>query len=194
LRVGQRIVIKPTWREFKAKPSDIVIALDPGMAFGTGLHPTTQMCLQVVEQKIRWGMSVLDLGTGSGILAVAAAKLGAGEVLALDTDPGAVAAAQENVRRNGVARAVTVVQGSLEHATGSYDLVLVNILAKVIITLADEGLAERVRLGGQWVTAGIIESQVAEVMAALEGTGLQVTDQKSISDWVTLIGGRPKRR
>jgi ribosomal protein L11 methyltransferase len=192
LRVGQRIVIKPTWREFETAPDDVLIELDPGMAFGTGLHPTTQMCLMALEEEVRPGMHVLDLGAGSGILTLAAAKLGAGAVLALDTDPVAVAATQENVQRNGVAELVTVALGSLDQATGTYDLIVVNILAEVIVALAREGLAERVRPGGRWVTAGIIEPQVTEVVAALEAAGLQVTERRRIADWVALIG--TKRR
>jgi ribosomal protein L11 methyltransferase len=190
LRVGQRIVIKPTWREFETNPGDILIELDPGMAFGTGLHPTTQMCLMALEQELQPGMQVLDLGTGSGVLALAAAKLGAQAVLALDTDPVAVAAARENVRRNGVSETVTVTQGSLAQVAGTYDLVVVNILAKVILALAQEGLAECVRPGGRWVTAGTIEPQVAQVATALETTGLCVTERRQIADWVTLIGSR----
>jgi ribosomal protein L11 methyltransferase len=191
VRIGERIVVKPTWREFEAAQDDIVLEMDPGMAFGTGLHPTTQMCLLTLEERIEPGMRVLDLGTGSGILALAAAKLGAAAVLALDTDPVAVAAAQENVQRNGVAQRVTVACGSLDQATDTFHLVAVNILAKVIIALAQEGLAKRVKPGGQWVAAGIIESQVGDVVAALEAAGLKLTAQRQISDWVTLIGQKP---
>jgi ribosomal protein L11 methyltransferase len=194
LRVGQRIVVKPTWRDVEYAPGDVVIELDPGMAFGTGLHPTTQMCLQVLEQKVQPGMQVLDLGTGSGILAIAAAKLGAARIMALDTDPVAVEVAHENARRNGVASQVTVTQGSLDRTAKAYDLVVVNILAKVIIELAKSGLAQRIRPGGEWAAAGIIEPQVADVAAALEAAGLQVTGQRQIADWVALVGGKPKGR
>jgi len=190
LRVGRHIVIKPSWREYDANFDDIVIELDPGMAFGTGLHPTTQMCLEILEDKVRPGMRVLDFGTGSGILAVAAAKLGAADVLAIDNDPVAVTAAEENVQRNNETGRITIVPGSLVQATGFYDLVVVNILAKVIVSLAQEGLAERVIPGGYWLTAGMIESQVMEVKEALEATGLRVTAQRQVADWVTLIGDR----
>ena len=117
LRVGQRIVIKPRWQEYEPRPDDIVIELDPGMAFGTGLHPTTRMCLQALEEHLEPGARVLDLGTGSGILAIAAAKLGAGSVLALDNDPLAVKAVRANVQSNGVQDLVTVELGSLDKAT-----------------------------------------------------------------------------
>jgi ribosomal protein L11 methyltransferase len=191
LRVGRHIVVKPTWREYEANSRDIIIEIDPGMAFGTGLHPTTQMCLLVLEEQVRSGMRVLDLGTGSGILALAAVKLGADVVLALDTDPVAVASARENIQQSGLVDRITVIQGSIDQVTGVYDLVVVNILAKVIVALTQEGLAQCVRPGGQWVTAGIIESQVPEVTSALEAAGLQVTAQRQIFDWVTLTGSRP---
>jgi ribosomal protein L11 methyltransferase len=190
LQVGRRIVVKPSWREFEATPDKVIIELDPGMAFGTGLHPTTQMCLMVLEEAVQPGMRVLDLGTGSGILAIAAAKLGATTVLGLDIDPVAVAAAQENVHRNAVSDRVTVAQGSLDGTTDIYDLVVVNILAKVIIALAREGLAARIRPGGRWAVAGIIEPQVGEVVAALESAGLEIERQHQIADWVALIGCR----
>jgi ribosomal protein L11 methyltransferase len=190
LRVGESLVIKPTWREFQAESADLIIELDPGMAFGTGLHPTTRMCLLALEELVKPQMNVLDLGTGSGILSIAAAKLGAGSVLALDTDPIAVEAARENVQRNGVQGQVVINQGSLDQARGVYDLVVVNILADVIIALTHEGLAERVKLQGTWVAAGIIEPQVVEVEDALNVSGLRVAERKQIEDWVSLIGHR----
>lgn len=188
LRVGQRIVIKPSWRTFESRPEDILIELDPGMAFGTGLHPTTQMCLVALEELVKPGMRVLDLGTGSGILAVAAARLGARNVLAIDNDPVAVEAARKNIERNGVSELVTVVEGSLAEANEAYDLVVVNILARIIIQLAQEGLADRVRPEGWWVAAGIIESQTKDVVATLENAGLTVKERQQIADWVTLSG------
>jgi ribosomal protein L11 methyltransferase len=113
LRVGERTVVVPSWLEHEAAPNDVVLHLDPGMAFGTGLHPTTQLCLRLLERFARPGLRVLDIGTGSGILAIAAAKLGAGPILALDNDPVAVAVAVENVERNGVAGVVRAAEGSL---------------------------------------------------------------------------------
>jgi ribosomal protein L11 methyltransferase len=193
LRIGRSIVIKPTWRQFQPEPSDVIIELDPGMAFGTGLHPTTRMCLLALEERIQQGMSVLDLGTGSGILAIAAAKLGAGSVLALDTDKVAVQVAGENAQRNGVWERVVVSQGSLDQARDTYDLVVVNILADVIVALAQQGLAQRVHRRGTWIAAGIIENQAADVEHALSVGGLRVTDRSQIKDWVALIGRRSDR-
>ncbi len=187
-RIGQRIVIKPQWQEYAPRPNDVVIELDPGMAFGTGLHPTTQMCLQALEEHLKPGTEVLDLGTGSGILAIAAAKLGAGAVLALDSDPLAVKAARSNVRANGVQDIVTVELGSLDRAPGKFGFVLVNILAKVIIELSAQGLADRVRPSGLLVAAGIIEEQEAEVAAALKEHGLEIIERRQEKDWVTLVG------
>ncbi len=188
LRVGQRIVIKPTWQEHQARPDEVVIELDPGMAFGTGLHPTTQMCLRALEEHLKPGDKVLDLGTGSGILAIAAAKLGAGSVLALDNDPLAVRAARANVQSNGVQNLVAVEHGSLDKAAEEFELVLVNILARVIIELAAQGLVDRVRPTGLMIAAGLIEEQEAEVAAALREHGLEIVERQQEKDWV-LVGG-----
>lgn len=189
LHVGQRIVVKPPWQEHNRQPHEVVIELDPGMAFGTGLHPTTRMCLQALEEHLEPGAKVLDLGTGSGILAIAAAKLGAGSVLALDNDPLAVRAARASVQSNGVQDTVTVEHGSLDKAAGEFDLVFVNILARVIIELTTQGLVDRVRPTGLMIAAGIIEEQEAEVMAALREHGVEIVERRQEKDWVTLIGG-----
>jgi len=193
LRVGQRIVIRPSWQEYKPRLDDIVVVLDPGMAFGTGLHPTTRMCLEALEEHLKPGAKVLDFGTGSGILAIAAAKLGAGSVLALDNDPLAVRAAQANVQANGVQNTVTVELGSLDKAAGEFELVLVNILARVIIELADQGLANRVRPNGLMILAGFVEGQEAEVAAALREHGLKIIERRQEKDWVTFITARDPR-
>lgn len=191
LRIGQHIVIRPSWRVYAPEPEDVVIQLDPGMAFGTGLHPTTQMCLVALEDLNRPGASVLDMGTGSGILAIAGAKLGAEHVLAVDNDPVAVKTARGNVAANGVQDLVRVARGSLADVSGSYDLVVVNILAKVIVEMTHAGLATRVRAGGALIAAGIIADQSAEVVAALEQNGLALVEQRQVEDWVCLLAQRP---
>ena len=190
LRIGRHIVIRPSWREYAPEPGDIVIQLDPGMAFGTGLHPTTQMCLVALEELTRPEAAVLDLGTGSGILAIAAAKLGAGHVLAVDRDPVAVKTARGNIMTNGVQGVVSVMEGSLEEVSGNYDLVVVNILAKVIVEMMREGLATRLHSGGRLITAGIIADQESEVVAALERGGLTAIERQRREDWVRLVASR----
>jgi len=187
-RIGGRFVIKPSWRDYRPQESDVVIELDPGMAFGTGLHPTTQMCLLALEKHLRVGDHVLDLGTGSGILAIAATKLGAADCLALDVDPVAVEVARANVRANGANDAVRVEQGTLADAsTSGFDLALVNILAKVIVELCGEGLGAAVRPGGLAVFAGLIDTQEAGVRAALEQVGFEVMERSQEKDWVGLV-------
>jgi ribosomal protein L11 methyltransferase len=188
LRIGRRLVIKPTWLSYSPSFDEAVIELDPGMAFGTGLHPTTRQCLLALEGHLQPGMSVLDLGSGSGILAIAAAKLGADAVLALDSDPTAVEVARANVHANGVQRQVTVAHGSLAAAQGEFDVVLVNILARVIIELIAQGLINCLEPGGIIVTAGIIEEQAVDIETALRGQGVIIVDRKIERDWVSLVG------
>jgi ribosomal protein L11 methyltransferase len=193
LRIGRRLLIHPLWVEAEAQPDDVVIALDPGMAFGTGTHASTQLCLIALEDRIQPGVRVLDLGTGSGILAIAAAKLGASYVLALDVDPIAVEAAAENVAQNGAAGKVTVQQGSLENIVTSsrrFDLIVVNILAKVIIEMCDHHLGDVVRPGGTAIFSGLIEDQAAEVEAALRRTGLEPYSRRKDGDWVLIEASR----
>jgi ribosomal protein L11 methyltransferase len=186
LHIGRQVVIQPTWLSYRPKEDEIVIVLDPGMAFGTGLHPTTQICLMALEDHVRPAMQLLDLGTGSGILAIAGVKLGAESVLALDNDPQAVKVARHNIRENGVSEGIKVAEGSLAQVEGTFDLVLVNILARVIIQMAKEGLADLLAPGGRLILAGIIADQEDEVRVALEQAGLEVVGRRQIEDWVGL--------
>lgn len=189
-RVGRRIWIQPSWIEGDApEQDDIMLVLDPGMAFGTGLHPTTQMCLQAVERWVRPGLRVLDVGTGSGILAIAAAKLGADVVLGIDNDPNAVDAALENVHQNKVEGAVAIQAGTLaDTPPDTWDVVLVNILAPVIISLlAEQQLLANVAPAGKLVLSGIIDQQLADVTQALTTAGGEIVETLTVRDWVTLI-------
>jgi ribosomal protein L11 methyltransferase len=193
IRIGQRILIKPAWVEVEIRPEDIVIEMDPGMAFGTGTHPTTQLCLQAVERFAGPETSLLDLGTGSGVLAIAAARLGTPRVFACDIDPLAVRVAQENVRRNGVQDRVSVAQGSLAELLAEgrcFDWAVANLTARVITELAGQGLERVIQPGGRFVFSGLIDTQAGEVADVLEAVGLPVVERESMSDWVMLIAER----
>lgn len=187
LRVGEHIVIVPSWCRFEPRPGDLIVELDPGMAFGTGLHPTTRMCLVALEKYVRPGLRVLDVGTGSGILSIAAARLGASSVLAVEKDPLAARVARENVNLNGVGDVVTVETGSLDKVSGSFDLLLVNILAEVIISLVGAGLLGFLR-SGHFVASGIVEEQEQAVREALDAHGAYVVERLQEKDWVALVG------
>jgi ribosomal protein L11 methyltransferase len=190
-RIGECIVIVPSWLEYIPTMGDVALHLDPGMAFGTGLHPTTQLCLRYLETHMRPTLRVLDVGTGSGILAIAAAKLGAANVDALDNDPIAVQVAQENVDRNECTARVVVSDGSLgmDHpfdTANAYDMVVANLISHVLIGLA-ERLAAVVRPGGVLITSGIIEQHEQEVALALAATGLQLQERQREGDWVAMV-------
>lgn len=224
LRLGRRLMIVPAWLNPPLQPEDIPIRIDPGMAFGTGTHPTTQLCLAAVEKHLRPGQSVLDLGTGSGILAVAAAKLGAagaslssarrrpssggadayhagtlgaGAILAVDIDPEAVRVARENAALNGVAERILIEQGSLAEILAARfifqaaDLVVANILARVIVELLEQGLDRTVNPGGLLIVSGILDSQAYQVRAAFQANGLNILAQEQLEDWVAIIARRP---
>lgn len=190
MHVGRHIVIRPSWLDYVPAPDDVVVQLDPGMAFGTGLHPTTQMCLTALEELAQPESRVLDMGTGSGILAIAAAKLGARHVLALDNDSVAVKTARDNMIVNDVQDVVSVLCGSLTEVPESYDLVMVNILANVIIEMMREGLATRVCPGGKVIAAGIIDDQEPKVVATMEQQGLTLVGKQRLEDWVCLVAER----
>ncbi len=199
MRLGRRIVIKPTWRDYEPAPDDVIIALDPGMAFGTGLHPTTRLCLRGLEawsdEGIVEGASTFDVGSGSGILAVGAALLGAGPVRAVDTDPIAVESTLTNAARNGVV--VEASQGSLPVAEGPFDLVFANLVASILVGLAAP-LAASVRpgdgtpgSGGRLLASGIFIDREPEVRRAFASAGLRVVGREGETDWVALDLERP---
>lgn len=189
--IGRRLVIRPSWREYTPKDNEVVLTLDPGMAFGTGLHPTTRMCLEQVEQRVRPGMKVLDVGTGSGILTIAAAKLGAESVYAIDNSSVAVESTLANTEMNGLSERIQVVLGVLGEAeaarmAGQYDFVIANIIAHVIGSIAPQ-LAQVIAPTGVLVVSGIIEARRADAEAPLLAAGLELIEQVMIDDWLALV-------
>lgn len=191
LRVGRRLMIVPTWEEAPPNPDDIVLRLDPGMAFGTGGHETTRLCLELLEG-IMDGMptlqtpSVLDLGTGSGILAMAAVRLGAGRVCAVDIDPQAVEVARENLAINDMAELVACDTIPLEELRGTFDLILANILAEELVRLAPL-LVRRLSPGGMLVLSGILAEKEPLVRAGFELPGLEYRETRQQGEWVAML-------
>lgn len=189
LRIG-RVVIKPSWREWERQPEELIVELDPGMAFGTGLHPTTRLTLQGLQSRVRPGMEVLDLGTGSGILAIPAAMMGA-EVTATDISEVAVEVARRNVADNGMGEHVRVLEGSIDVVAGrTYDLILANIIASVLAELAPD-LAAALRPGAELLASGIIEERSDLVREAFRAAGLELVEEESEGDWWLIVARRP---
>jgi ribosomal protein L11 methyltransferase len=189
MRIGRRLVIRPTWQRHRRAAGDVVLALDPGMAFGTGLHPTTRLCLAGVEaladEGVLEGARVLDVGCGSGILAIAALKLGAATVLGVDTDPIAVESTTANARRNALARRTRARAGSLPTGEAAFDVVLANLIAGVLVALAAE-LRDELRPGGRLLASGIFVDREGDVRVAFESVGLEVRERAVEGDWVAL--------
>ena len=185
-RVGTQLVVKPTWENYALQPDDLLIELDPGMAFGTGTHETTYMCMEMLEKHLKSHMRVMDVGTGSGILAIAAAKLGASNVLAIDIDPDAVKVAKENVLLNRVEEQITVVCGDLvKGETMSCELAVANIVADAICMLA-QPLTRHLLSEGILICSGIIREREKDVLAAAKEAGYRVADRMEKGEWVAL--------
>ncbi len=186
MRVGKRLVIKPSWEEYAELPGDLLIHLDPGMAFGTGTHETTRLCLEMIESHYQGG-AALDIGTGSGILAIALARLGSGPVLAVDIDPVAVKAATDNIALNELSHTVKTVAGNLlDQAKGKYAFITANILADVIIRLS-EPLRSLMAPGARFLASGIIRDRAEDVLAVYEGAGYRLAERREMGEWVALL-------
>jgi len=185
------VIITPPWHEITAAPGQVVVKIEPGMAFGTGTHPSTVLSLRLLQEVIRGGETVYDIGTGSGILALAAAGLGAAQVTGVDIDPVAVAEARRNVKRNKMAGQVRVVQGDLlENLEPGADLVVINIIADIIINVLP-GLPRILKPGGRVIASGIILSRAHEVKEAVLAAGLEYQKEITEEGWVACLAGRP---
>ncbi|MFB9280080.1 50S ribosomal protein L11 methyltransferase [Cohnella cellulosilytica] len=204
--VTDRLVIKPTWEEYEPKKEgELIIELDPGMAFGTGTHPTTKLCLKALESAIEGGERIIDVGTGSGVLAIGAMKLGAAKVLALDLDPVAVKCAQENVELNGYDKVIEVRRSDLlgvlnESEAGAReadgvkppaDLVVANILAEIILLFIAD-VMDVLKPGGLYIASGIFKNKEEAVEAGLLAAGFEIVDVLRQEDWVAFVAGKPK--
>lgn len=189
-RIGNRVVIRPPWREYEPQDDDVVIVLDPGMAFGTGLHPSTRLSMLGTEDVVKPGDTVLDVGTGSGILAFAAAKLGADKVDTVDVESVAVKATADNADLNGLSEKIAVEHGSVGEGEPfwgqQYDVVLANIISRILIELS-EAIVAHTKPGGKMVLAGIIESREQDVIDAFEAAGATVINRRFAEDWVSLV-------
>lgn len=193
IKIGEKLLIQPAWLPVQTSHR-LPIIMDPGMAFGTGTHPSTQLCLLALEKNLTKGQKVIDLGCGSGILSIAAVHLGASEVLALDIDANAVKVAQENVEVNSMSHALTIRQGSLENVltdlgsqTSSTHLLVANILAKVLIDLIHNGLDKAIKPGGLLILSGILDHQVEEVRHVAQGNNLDHLETFANQDWRALV-------
>lgn len=185
IRISDRVVIKPKWEEYQPKENDVVVELEPGMAFGTGQHETTKLCSKYLEKYIKEEDKVLDVGTGTGILSIISKKLGAKDVLAVDIDPVCVKVAKENSEKNNVT--INVSCGVLEDIKeGNFDVVVANIIANVIIDFADK-LNFYIKKDGYFIASGIIKERKDEVKKALEDNGFKLVECMQDKDWVAMV-------
>lgn len=186
-KIGQKIVVKPTWEGYDKQEGDLIIELDPGMAFGTGTHETTSMCIRELEKYVDKSKRVFDIGCGSGILAIAAAKLGAKEVVAGDLDEVAVKVSKENCELNNVSDKVVVKHGSLfEVVEGKADVIVANIIADIIKTLAND-VSKFLSEDGVFISSGIIHAKIDEVVESLEKNGFEIVEIVKLGEWSAIV-------
>ena len=185
-KIGERIVVKPIWEEYDAKENELVLELDPGMAFGTGTHETTRMCIQALDKYVKEDSTIFDVGCGSGILAIAAAKLGAKKAIGVDLDPVAVESANENVGLNNLNN-IEILYGNLvEVIDGKADIVVANIIAEVICILTED-VKRVLKKDGYFITSGIIHDRVDMVTKKLEEVGFEVLEINKDGEWNCIV-------
>ncbi len=190
-RLGKHFVVKPTWETFEAKEDDIIIEIDPGMAFGSGTHETTGMCVALVEERVKKGDKVIDVGTGTGILAIAAGKVGASDVLATDLDAMAVRVARENADLNDMHDIIRTREGDLLEAVDEVaDVAIANIIADVIVMMAAP-IMKHIRPGGTFICSGIARERQDEVIDALNAAGYVDLDVRNQGEWAAIASVRP---
>ena len=184
--LGEKIVVKPTWEEYEPKENELVIELDPGMAFGTGTHETTRMCIQALERYVKPETTVFDVGCGTGILAIAAAKLKAKMAIGVDLDPVAVESAKENVKYNNLEN-IEILYGNLvEVIDGKADIVVANILAEIVCILTDD-VKRVLKEGGYFISSGIIHDRVEMVVNKLEESGFEILEKNKDGEWNCIV-------
>ena len=185
-KIGERIVVKPIWEDYEAKEDELILALDPGMAFGTGTHETTRMCIQALDKYVKEDSTVFDVGCGSGILAIAAAKLGAKKAVGVDLDPVAVESANENVGLNNLDN-IEILYGNLvDVIEGKADIVVANIIAEVICILTED-VKRVLKTDGYFITSGIIHDRVDMVTNKLKETGFEVVEINKDGEWNCIV-------
>ncbi|WML35621.1 50S ribosomal protein L11 methyltransferase [Clostridium sp. OS1-26] len=185
-KIGEKVVVKPIWENYEVKDDEIIVELDPGMAFGTGTHETTRMCIKALEKYVKPESVVFDIGTGSGILAITAAKLKAKEAIGVDLDPVAVKSAGENVKYNNIDN-IKIMHGNLmEVVDGKADIVIANIIADVIIFLAEE-VKKFIVTGGLFISSGIIRERKDDVVNKLEECGFKIEEVNVDGEWVCIV-------